>query len=270
MPIQIIPTACKHRIQLSNWSSNDLDLLARVIAWMILGRKAHSLAVLSGNGADAPELTNGNIEEAISHLRCPEKTRVDHNGKTVPHNSVIHRDGWLFQFISWIVARSEFPDSIQKAAQPRKADKGFDGLLIELDGSAIAAVLMVEDKATDDPRGTVTGDIWPEFTAYELGSRDNELTAEASTMLEQAGLDAKELVKKARWFNSKRYRASVATSEANIPPVVHTFDGYEGIIGDGPERRLANLFIVDDLRAFMDDLSTRIIDYLDSLRPGDV
>jgi hypothetical protein len=270
MPIQVSPTSCTSPIQLAHWSSSDLDLLARVIAWMILGRRAHAVEVLSGEVADSPELTAENIDEAIGHLQCPEKTRVDHNGNTVPHNSVIHRDGWLFQFISWIVARSEFPESIQKSAQPRKADKGFDGLLIELDGSSISAVLMVEDKATDDPRGTVTRDIWPEFSAYENGSRDNELTAEASTMLEQQGLDARELVKKARWFNTKRYRASIATSKASIPPLVHTFNGYDQIIGAGPDRRLANLLIVDDLRIFMDDLSTRIIDYLDSLRPADV
>lgn len=270
MPIEVTPTACDPPIQLTHWAARDMDLLVRVIAWILLGRRAHAVGILNGDGEEAPELTDGNIEEAINHLHCPEQTRVDSNGRTVPHNSVIHRDGWLFEFISWIVAKREIPDSIQKSPQARKADKGFDGLLIELDGTAIAAVLMVEDKASDDPRGTVTGDIWPEFRAYENGSRDNELTAEAATMLEQSGLNARELVKKASWFNTKRYRASIATSTASIPARVHPFDGYENVIGDGPERRLGNLLIVDDLRPFMEQLATRIINYLETLRPMDV
>ncbi|GIK31587.1 MAG: hypothetical protein BroJett009_05790 [Armatimonadota bacterium] len=268
MPIQRLPEACDHPIQLCSWTATDLDRLAEIIAWLLLGRYAHVEAILSGGAAPAPALSNQNIDEAIGHLTCPNRTRIDEHNNEVPSNCVVHRDGWLFQFMSWVVSQSEFPGSLLKAPQARKADKGFDGLLLQLNDSALEFVLMLEDKATDDPRKTVRDKIWPEFKTFEEGLRDNELTAEATTMLKQVpNLDPAEITRTANWFREKRYRASVAASESNLPAEVHTFEGYDGVVNGAFDRRLANLFISDNMRDFFEDLAQRAITSLEAKRP---
>lgn len=268
MPISRQPEQCDPPIELHRWSTNDADKLAGLIAWLLLGRHAHVAAIVNGNPPGPPEPSNEMVDEAISHLDCPTKTRTDNHGNVVPHNSVVHRDGWMFQFISWIVAIKEFPGGVAKSPQARKADKGFDGLLIELDGSTITAVMMMEDKATDDPRGTVSGDVWNEFTTYEGGKRDGEMTSEAATILKTVpNLDVIEATRTATWFQQKRYRVSVATSSASLPPQVHTFEGYDTIIAGTNSRRLANLLVTDDMRAFFEDISQLAIVKLNAMRP---
>lgn len=47
--------------------------------------------------------------------------------------SVIHRDGLLFQHISWVAARLALPNGYMTSPHVRQADKGFDGFIIELE-----------------------------------------------------------------------------------------------------------------------------------------
>jgi hypothetical protein len=59
-----------------------------------------------------------------------------------------HRDGWIFQTISWIAASQAPSGSLTCAPHIRRADKGFDGLQLQLseDGKVVTAVIVFEDK----------------------------------------------------------------------------------------------------------------------------
>jgi hypothetical protein len=181
----------------------------------------------------------------------------------------IHRDGWLFQFVSWIVCFQQNPDLVVRNPQPRPADKGFDGLAIYLENSSVQHLLISEDKATNNPRKKILEEVFPEFDRHENGERDNELRAEIATLLEQrSDIDLDGMMESADWLTNKRYRASVATSRRKVGPRTDIFADYEDhVIGD-QERRYANLYIHDDLRSFFHDLSKRIVTHLEALRPS--
>lgn len=51
----------------------------------------------------------------------------------------------------------------------RKADKGFDGMQLELNeaGTAVIAIIVFGDKATDNARDTIRDDVWPGIIALE-------------------------------------------------------------------------------------------------------
>jgi hypothetical protein len=55
-----------------------------------------------------------------------------------------HRDGWMFQTISWLAANRANPTAAIRAPHMILAHKGFDGLQIEIDvssGLVTAAVI---------------------------------------------------------------------------------------------------------------------------------
>lgn len=236
------------------------------MAWILLGRRAHAEAILTGNSTQNPVLTAKNIDEAIGRLSCPDQTQII-QGKLQPHSSVVHRDGWIFQFISWLTCRAEFASGVMRAPQIRPAEKGFDGILVELSSTGIDMLLLMEDKATDTPRETVRVDVWDEFEDYEQGRRDNELTAEICALLEyHPDIDISSVVSSANWYREKRYRVSVASSKNSLPAMVHTFKGYDGVVTGSNDRRLANLFITEDMREFFEKLAQTSIAYLETLK----
>jgi hypothetical protein len=47
-----------------------------------------------------------------------------------------------------------------------------------------AAVIIFEDKATENPRKTIREDVWPGIAALESGKRVNQLTHDVSAALE--------------------------------------------------------------------------------------
>jgi len=268
MPVDRTSEVCDLKIELSHWSAPQLDQLVSLLAWLVVGHVLHVEQILTGSVSDDPAITERMVDIAKEKLHCADRNTVDKYGHAVPHPCVVHRDGWLFQLISWIVSSKEFPGTIIKTPQPRKTESGFDGLLLKLDGSTILYVLMVEDKATDDPRNTVRNKVWPEFKSYETGERDPELVAEASVLLRHwPGIDANQVVKAVDWLSKKRYRASVATTKDNLPAQVHVFEGYEDTVPGDPQRRLANLLLCANMRDFFEDLSHRISDELERMRP---
>lgn len=267
MPILSTAAPSKHSIDYGLLSVSDMDKLAKVIAYVMLGRRSHAQRILENSNASTLSLSSTNIKEAIDKLECPRQRVYSKRAKSmVPSPEIIHRDGWLLQIISWIFHKISLPEAYLKTPHSHSAGKGFDGLLIQMDGSIVDFVLLFEEKATNSPRSLVTSQIWPEFETYESGSRDNEMTAEASTLLALVpDLDIDEVTATASWYNVKRYCATVATSESRLPADVELFEGYDDIITGGSERRMAKLLSVDHLRPFFEDLSQKAIAYLKSL-----
>jgi hypothetical protein len=256
--------ASKHLIELAYWTITDFDGLSKLIALVLVGRKAHAEWILKGAAKLDPKPSPETISEAIAHLTCAKQTTTDKYGNVQPHATVVHRDGWMLQIISWIVHRLEFPDALLRAPHSHSAGKGFDGLMLQMDGFTVTYIKLFEEKATDSPRKTVQQNVWPEFKVYEAGDRDGEMTAEASTLLELVpGLDVAELTSSSQWFTLKQYCATVATSTSSLPPRVDdVFKGYEATVVGAQDRRAAKLLLFDKLRPAFEDLAQRAIAYL--------
>ncbi len=124
--------------------------------------------------------------------RCPPLTRADVATGAIRQLTVAegadpwHRDGWIFQTISWIAAHRTEKGVVVRAPHAIPAHKGFDGMQLRLDeaGKAVTAMVIFEDKATDDPRKTLRTKVWAGIRALEAGQRMPELVQETTSILE--------------------------------------------------------------------------------------
>jgi hypothetical protein len=183
-----------------------------------------------------------------------------------PEETPWHRDGWIFQAISWIAAHNDGGVAI-RAPHLIKAHKGFDGLKLELDNSgAVIGVVIFEDKATSNPRATIRKDVWPGIERLELGERSNELGQEVSALLEVQlrsfpELDIDEAVQKIVWKEARHYRVAITVdkSHATAEPRMALFKDYDSFAPGNNSRRRAETMHVPDLRPWMEKFAALII-----------
>ena len=112
----------------SEWVVADEDALAEHVARIAVGQYRHVAKILLGEGATAAVVTQSAKADAITLLTLKKGEEA------------WHRDGWLFQAISWIAAHNASGVAI-RAPHLIKAHKGFDGLKLELnDAGEVTAV----------------------------------------------------------------------------------------------------------------------------------
>lgn len=156
------------------WEIEDEMELARQVAMLALGQYRHVAQILEGIDGKAPQTRAQAAADAIEKL----SVLVD--------KDPWHRDGWVFQSISWIAAHRSEKGIIARAPHAIPAHKGFDGVQLRLDdtGTSVTAVVVFEDKATDDPRETIRKEVWDGIRKLESGRRIPELTHDVTTILE--------------------------------------------------------------------------------------
>ncbi|WP_199528481.1 hypothetical protein [Ruegeria sp. A3M17] len=104
----------------NSWQVTDEDELARQIGVIALGYSHHVLKILQGTGVVDADYPADGVASAIELL-------------TVSGEDSSHRDGWMFQAMSWIAAIRANPTAKLAAPHMQHADKGFDGLQVEID-----------------------------------------------------------------------------------------------------------------------------------------
>lgn len=234
------------------WLVNDIDLLALQIARVALGQSRHVKKIIDGWTGPIPLPPQNAVANAIKLL-------------TVPHRAdPYHRDGWMFQVMSWIAAHKATPGAVIRAPQMIHADKGFDGLQLEIDESSlkVSAAVIFEDKATDDPRGTIQQKVWPEIQKLESGERENVLLAETVSLLERLPrIDPDSAVEEIMWSRVRRFRVSITvdSSYQGISGRKRLFKGYESVATGTTSRRSGQTFEVSDLRVWMSALATKAV-----------
>jgi hypothetical protein len=232
------------------WTIDNEDILAGQLASIALGHALHVQKILSGAGLSSGNATQNQIVGALELL-------------TVQGTDPWHRDGWMFQAMSWIAAHRATPGGIITFPHMIHAHKGFDGLQIELDratGRVVAAVIF-EDKATDRPRDTIR-DVWTDFKELETGARENVLVADVTTLLRtQPGINADAAIETIIWKEVRRYRVciTVGDTHANEHGRARLFAGYDGVAPGDIDRRRAEIFEVQHLRPWMERLAQRAI-----------
>ncbi|PQQ25701.1 hypothetical protein [Photorhabdus hindustanensis] len=179
------------------------------------------------------------------------------------NTSIIHRDGLLFQHISWIAARLELPNGYMTSPHVRQADKGFDGFIIELDESVreIKRIVLCEDKASKSPRNLITSSVWPEIGTIRSGDRDDEILADLVTLLRSVpSIDAEEAVDEIFWEGAREFRVAVATGEdqRRTGSFLHIITGFKAVAGGELEARMAGVLAFEDVRTGLDLLAGEV------------
>jgi hypothetical protein len=186
-----------------------------------------------------------------------------------------HRDGWIFQTISWIAAHHQLGrGAVTRPPHILKAHKGFDGMQLELseDGKSVTAVIVFEDKATDNARATIRKDVWPGISALEAGQRVTELTHETTAILEaQQRLDSEINVDVAianiLWKDARRYRVSITIGDTHVQQDARArlFKGFDETAPGDVRRRRAETFYIPELRKWMDAFAKRAVEHVKAM-----
>lgn len=244
----------------NRWTILDENELAKLVAWVAMGKSRHSLKIIHHLQAEEPSVERVAVE-AIQNLRYnSDPTRY-------------HRDGWVFQIISWITVHLQGGPTV-KGAYPHtiRAHKGLDGLFLDLSENleAIERVIICEDKATENP-ANILGSVWSGIQEIESGIKDAQLTDAISAILERypvANLDA--MIEAIHWTNKKAYRVALTTlpEHDDLERRGSLFANYPVVApGEKHTRRRAETLMLEDVRQWMDSFCGKVIAYIEERQP---
>jgi len=260
MPITLVAIGAKDKWSGSHWVISDEKALAILIGRVALGQARHVVKILKETDG-SPNTIQSALKGAKELLSASSEKEAE------------HRDGWMFQIISWIAAYKEKPDAIIKAPHIIRADKGFDGLVVEHDNNEVKYVVICEDKATKNPRTTVRAKVWPEFADFNSGARDNQLIEAVTSLIEQQHPDdADEVVAKVFWDEQRAYRVAVTGKSKHSKPErqLKLFKGFEKVISGEEALRRAHVLTLTDLRPWMANLADQALAFVEAECSEDV
>ncbi|WP_183627201.1 hypothetical protein [Novosphingobium sediminicola] len=248
MPLTLTPIDHEDLCHGWRWEIADETDLARKVAMVALGQYRHVAQILAGVDKKPMPTRSEAAAAAIERLTVPAG------------QDAWHRDGWVFQTISWIAALRSEVGVVARAPHAIPAHKGFDGMQLRLDtkGKSVTAIVIFEDKATDSPRATVREDVWGGVKALERGERMPELIQETTTILEAQqrhfpDLEVDEAIETILWDEVRHYRVSISTSDTHAKDKARKrlFRGFDLVAPGDPKRRRADTMHFDDLRSWM-------------------
>ncbi|WP_156799413.1 hypothetical protein [Oceanicola granulosus] len=246
------------------------------MAWLYLRKPKHAVQIINQLEPSRAGFPGKVFENAISLLSIrladiatdlsgadPEKEKTANNKK---NKRIEQRDGLLFQHLSWVAASIDMPAALATPPHVRRADKGFDGLLVSIQDASgeISRVVLCEDKASINPKSLVQGSVWNEIDGIVNGNKDLELLDAITAILrEQAGLGAdtqEELLEALIYERTRAFRVAVTAMPENADA-----GGYQHILKDfdkhalGAETvRLAEVLPSVDTRSFLKALARKI------------
>ena len=258
MPVVLTPFTHGTLCQGCAWTISNVPQLALHVAQVALGQSRHVAKILAGVNLAPPPTSESMRVAAIKLLTVPAGA------------DPWHRDGWIFQTISWLAAHRANPSAIIRAPHMILAHKGFDGLQLEIDTSSggVTAAVIFEDKATDNPRSTIRDKVWPDFKLLEAGERENVLSADVSTILTtRPDIDADKAIENIIWKQIRRYRVSITVGAVHASAVgrQQLFRGFDEVAGGDVQRRRGEILHVDQLRPWMSSLATAAISSLNNI-----
>lgn len=256
----------------SRWTAADVGLLARIIAIIAMGQAAHVARIIAELLPHRP---------AINHedLKANAKRKLSILGKTESQQDVsrYHRDGLIFESISWAAARqSAKQTALLKDPHLSSTAQGLDGLMLELNqaSTAIVRATIFEDKCSEHPRQKFHDEILPAFVDHHTNKRAAELVAAAAALIEKAGLNGTEATKAAARVLDKAtrvYRGSLVITSADdsVSRRKALFADYEQLANINADQRIAATFVTPTaLRPWFDALANKAVAYIDTLKAG--
>lgn len=258
MPITFTPIVSDPHWSGCRWTIDDDDELAKLVARVALGQSHYALRILKETGFVGPKAAASTLTGAIALLTA-----------TNPEEPW-HRDGWLFQVISWIAAHMQEPNGLIMEPHMIHAHKGFDGVHVRLnaDTGGVETVVICEEKATKNARKMVLR-IWDEFKGMEKGDSDHRLISEVMVILKlKGGLDVDKAIEKLIWNNARAYRVAITTKQdADLDSI---FEGYSDTVAGQITKRRSEVLPLAKLRPWMDAIATRARGYAEEIVNGNI
>lgn len=259
MPLEFSDITCDPAWSGSSWKVvNDNDL-ARLIARVALGQSRYAERILRETGFTGPKAKESTLQGAIKLLTAANP------------DDPYHRDGWMFQVMSWVAAHLQDATSLIREPHMIHAHKGFDGIHVKLNPNTnlVKFIVICEEKATENARSTITGKVWPELRGLEKAERDHQLLSELIALLRlHPETDVDNAVEQIVWKDARSYRVSITTEEGEAPAA--TFKGYQEVVAGEIARRRAEALPVNDVRKWMASLADKAIAFAKELAAANV
>lgn len=274
MPLTI-KTSSTTECDFAEWSINKKNRakLVEVIAYLYLRQEENAQRVINALEPRRRVSKGRVVQNVVRKLTAPRAEDADllrsgtdaekEAAKKRIRTSIIHRDGLLFQHISWVAARMALPNCYMTAPHVRQADKGFDGFIVELDGRGheIKRIVLCEDKASKSPRSLISSSVWPEIGTILSGDRDDEILADLVTLLKSIpDIDPETAVDEVFWEGVREFRVAVATGEdqRKAGNFLHIIAGFEAVAGGALQSRTAGVLPFDDVRKGLAHLAAEV------------
>jgi len=246
---------------------HDIDKLANLVSKLLASRYLHVMKILKEDEVGETTISDPVFEQIVGYLDVPA---LDSN--PTKNTKRYHRDGWIFQMISWI-ALHESSSNNTGLSIPHyaPAKTGFDALAVNYGDGAIGHVLICEDKAAEESRRHVRDNVWSEFSDCESGKSDRQLISDVCGILSNIGAQyIEEIIENINWKDCRRYRVTVTIDDDSTSVQRKIFKGYETCVFGDIERRRADTMYCPDLRLWMDGFTMKILNALKELRGENV
>jgi hypothetical protein len=259
---------------LSTWEVTNTASFVDVLAWLYLRKPSRAARIINQLEPGPAGLPGRIFQNAIDLLRCDvtdieaalasADPKISEAARRTLDAHISLRDGLLFQHISWVAATIQFPGATACPPHVRKADKGFDGLLIEVDPQAtkLSRLVLCEDKASTNPRALVTSKIWPEIKLIVAGERDLEILDAVTALLDMMhDVDREAVLIGTTWDRIRQYRIALAAGDNQLKPqgYDHLFLGYDEHIAGALQNRMAEVMPMADVRSCLGNLAAQVI-----------
>ena len=247
------------------WAVADLDALAKSVAIVLLGQSQHAARIIAALEPVAPAFSDA---ELIADARVQMLIRgTTENERKV---SRFHRDGFLFECMSWIVARQGANErTFFKDPHIDATSHGLDGLIVELHPTdpEIRCATICEDKCTTNARLLFKRDVMRAFGDHHSNKRSRDLIANAAAIIRESGLNGTDASKAAASVLKKsvrNYRAALTTGVLAGERRARLFRGFNGLDGITQAQRIGATFeIAGDIRVWFQQLAEGVMAALD-------
>lgn len=248
-----------------SWEVTDLNELAKLIAVVAVGQSAHAARILEQLEPNRPAFSDSFMDaDACEQLTI--KSGLSAKGEMAAR---AHRDGFLFECISWIITRQGANGrTFLKDPHTSPTSQGLDGLVIELDfkTQTIKAVTICEDKCTANPSKLFSSQVMKTFREHHgRKMRSRELLTTAVDLIKTGFPDqtaATRAAAKVSDLSCRIYRAAL-TVDSSINTAsqrASLFKGYSSLAGITQGQRIgATFMITDDLRDWFQQLADAVI-----------
>lgn len=255
MPLKFLPIKSKKDWSGSKWEVVDDNKLSELIARVAVGQSRYVHRILTETSVPTKKAKDTVIDGAVKLLTATDPAKP------------WHRDGWMFQVISWIAANMQKLGDIIAPPHMIHAHKGFDGIHVKIDASTnlVSLVVICEEKATKNPKKMVSVNVLKEFETMQTGERDNELAAQITQMLEsRSDIDVDDALEQIIWKNSRAYRIAVTINDEHNSSTGYEklFEGYSAVVTGGVEKRRSEVLYLKQLRPWMASLASLAVQHI--------
>lgn len=248
------------------WTVPKKKKLARVIAVIALGQVHHAARIIEDLEPDSAAYSHAELVAAA-------RAQMGIRGTTFRQRlaSRAHRDGFLFECISWIAARQNLDArSFLKDPHLDATSHGLDGLIVTLHAEEpkVVNATICEDKCTAMARTLFRRDVLRAFGEHHANKRGRDLVANAAALIRESGLDGTRATKAAARVLDPKYRSyraaltTVGVDDAHARAAL--FKGYSKLDGIEQRQRIGVTFVIDShVRRWFDGLARHVIAALD-------